>query len=412
MSRLQHAAVLYGPKDLRLETRPIHAPQEGQVQVAVVSTGLCGSDHHYYTHGRNGDFALKAPLVLGHEAGGVVTAIGPGVSGFKVGQRVAIEPGIPCSSSSHAKKCRYCLDGRYNLCNNMRFCSSAKTFPHLDGTLQGFMNHPADRLFPLPEACTFDQAALAEPLSVVMHASRRANFVQGQSVVVFGVGAIGALACALAKAQGASRVCAIDINPARLDFVKSRGFADETMCLPRGGGGAGGAPVEDPIKRAAKTANAALAHFDEAGGFDVVYECSGAEPCIQMGIYCARPGGKLCLVGMGTPNLNMPLGAAALREVDVVGVFRYHDTWPAALSLLASGRLDGIEDLISHRLPLHRAREAFELVSKGVDADGNLVLKVLVSSQTTATRTRDEDRPFQRAAPPTERAIMNACHME
>lgn len=115
-----------------------------------------------------------------------------------------------------------------------------------------------------------------------MHASRRASFVEGQSVVVFGVGAIGALACALAKAQGASRVCAVDINPARLEFVKARGFADETMCLPRGGSGA---PVEEPIKRAAKTANAALAHFDQPGGFDVVYECSGAEPCIQMGVY-------------------------------------------------------------------------------------------------------------------------------
>lgn len=86
--------------------------------------------------------------MLGHEAGGVVTAIGPGVSGFKIGQRVAIEPGIPCPSNSQAKKCHYCLDGRYNLCTNMRFCSSAKTFPHLDGTLQGYMNHPADRLFP------------------------------------------------------------------------------------------------------------------------------------------------------------------------------------------------------------------------------------------------------------------------
>ncbi|EJD45412.1 GroES-like protein [Auricularia subglabra TFB-10046 SS5] len=409
MSRLQHAAVLYGPKDLRLETRPIHPPLEGQVQVAVVSTGLCGSDHHYYTHGRNGDFALKAPLVLGHEAGGVVTAVGPGVTGFKVGQRVAIEPGIPCPSKS-TSKCRHCLDGRYNLCINMRFCSSAKTFPHLDGTLQGYMNHPADRLFPLPDACSFDQAALTEPLSVVMHASHRAAFAPGQSVVVFGVGAIGALACALAKAQGASRVCAIDINAGRLAFVKAHGFADETMCLPRTAPGT--AVPEDAHKRAAKLANAALAHFDEPAGFDVVYECSGAEPCIQLGVFAARPGGKLVLVGMGTPKLNMPLGAAALREVDILGVFRYHDTWPEALALLSSGRLAGIEDLISHRLPLHRAREAFDLVSKGVDADGALVYKVLVGSQSSATRTRDADQPFQRAVPSTERAIMAACTME
>lgn len=153
------AAVLYGPHDLRVDDRTVLPPGYGHVQVAIACTGLCGSDRmlfhyslsfpkinapsvHYYLHARNGDFVVQAPMVLGHEAAGVITAIGPGVKNLSVGQRVAIEAGIMC------KNCNYCAEGRYNLCKGMRFCSSAKTFPHLDGTLQGRMNHPAHIIHP------------------------------------------------------------------------------------------------------------------------------------------------------------------------------------------------------------------------------------------------------------------------
>jgi len=156
----QHAAVLHGSKDLRVDSRTLWPPQYGQAQVAIISTGLCGSDCmfpsplttpllfsplylvHYYLHGRNGDFALQAPLVLGHEAAGVITAVGPGVTNLVLGQRVAIEAGVMC------KNCDHCYKGRYNLCKTLRFASSAKTFPHLDGTLQERMNHPAYVLHP------------------------------------------------------------------------------------------------------------------------------------------------------------------------------------------------------------------------------------------------------------------------
>ena len=156
----QRAAVLYGPKDLRIEERPIWPPQYNHAQVAVRATGLCGSDRaccpfqcehpyllrarsvHYYLEGRNGEFALQAPLVLGHEAAGVIVSVGPGVTNLIPGQRVAIEAGVMC------QHCNYCESGRYNLCKGMRFASSAKTFPHLDGTLQNRMNHPAHVLHP------------------------------------------------------------------------------------------------------------------------------------------------------------------------------------------------------------------------------------------------------------------------
>ncbi|KAJ6459723.1 chaperonin 10-like protein [Mycena vitilis] len=365
----QPTAVLYGAKDLRLEDRTLWPPQAGQAQVAVLATGLCGSDLHYYLHGRNGDFALQAPLVLGHEAAGVVTAVGPGVKSLVVGQRVAIEAGIMCN------KCDYCLAGRYNLCKEMRFCSSAKTFPHTDGTLQTYMNHPAHVLHPLPENCSFEQAALAEPLSVLLHAARRAQVSKGHTVLVFGVGAIGLLACATAKSMGAAHVVAIDINQARLDFAKANGFAAETFCLPMQDKAK---TTEEQLRRAKESIQTALQKFDEPDGFDVVFECTGAEPCIQMSIHAAISGGKVMLIGMGSRNVMLPLSAAALREVDIQGSFRYANTYPAALKLLASGALANVDALVTHRFSLAETAQAFNLLARGRDDEGKMVLKVMI----------------------------------
>jgi L-iditol 2-dehydrogenase len=255
---------------------------------------------HYYTYGRNGDFAMQAPMVLGHEAAGVVTAVGPGVKNLVPGQRVAIEAGIMCGH------CEVCKRGRYNLCKSMRFCSSAKTFPHLDGTLQDRMNHPAHVLHPyvlslissvpqndafdfspfsecrLPDNCTFEQGALAEPLSVLLHASRRADLSPGQTVLVLGVGTIGLLACALAKSLGASHIVAIDMNQARLDFAKSNGFASQIFAVPAVDKAK---TTDEQLRRAKENVSIALAHFGRPEGFDVVFECTGAEPCIQMSIH-------------------------------------------------------------------------------------------------------------------------------
>lgn len=345
-------------------------PKAGEVQVAVKATGLCGSDLHYYSHGRNGDFALQAPMVLGHEAAGIITAVGPGVTGLAPGQRVAIECGIMC------KNCRYCKAGRYNLCKGMRFCSSAKTFPHLDGTLQTYLNHAADLMFPLPDDCTYEMAALAEPLSVLIHASRRAQFSSGQTVLVFGVGAIGLLAAALASAQGASKIVAVDINETRLAFAKNNGFVSETHCLPMGDRSKS---PEEQLKAAKDTILSVVTGFGEPDGFDVVYECTGAAPCIQMSIHAAITGGRVMLVGMGTGTLMLPVAAAATREVDILGSFRYANTYPEALALLGSGKLSKIEKLVTHRVPLSDSVSAFELLAKGQDAEGNMALKVVIT---------------------------------
>ncbi|KIY53274.1 GroES-like protein [Fistulina hepatica ATCC 64428] len=363
------AAVLHGVGDIRLENRTFSPPQSKQAQVAVVATGLCGSDLHYYTHGRNGDFVVQAPLVLGHEAAGVVTAVGPGVTNLVPGQRVAIEAGIMCGT------CNYCKSGRYNLCKDLRFASSAKTFPHLDGTLQARMNHPAHVLYPLPANVSFELAALAEPLSVLVHAARRADFKKGQSALVLGTGAIGLLAGAIAHARGASLVCAVDINSARLSFAKESGFADKVFTLSS-------QKDDNSLARAKANAQAALAAFGDAAhdGFDVVFECTGVESCIQMAVHAAKMGGVVMLVGMGSRDVMLPLSIAATREVDLRGSFRYANTYPEALELLGSNTpaMSNVSKLITHRFPLAQTPQAFELLSRGVDSEGKMVLKVVV----------------------------------
>ncbi|PVF93663.1 GroES-like protein [Serendipita vermifera] len=446
------AAVLHGALDLRIEPRPLLSDANTQLpfgfaQVKIVSTTLCGSDLHYYLHGRNGTFQLQHPLVLGHESAGIVTALGPGVppnSGLRIGTRVAVECGIPCfnkppsdtspsptpsptttAPSSKAKVyCRHCAEARYNLCPRLRFCSSAKTHPHLDGTLQSYLVHPAALLHPLPAGMSFEMGALAEPLGVVVHAARRAGGVvvpnslpgmsptntttsssalvsgikPGSSVLVFGAGAVGLLACMLARAQGARKVVCVDVNEERLQFARDNGFVEtvvNTAVLPRHPPPSPDLSPADQMSHkmvgAKKTADYILQKTgmvdpnpenvtgDE--GFDVVFECSGAEICIQTGIYTARLGGKLLLVGMGTPNVAVPLSAAACREVDLIGVFRYANTYPASLALLASGALDGIEKMITHRYTLEQTAKAFETVKNGKDESGRLAVKVCVVNQ-------------------------------
>jgi L-iditol 2-dehydrogenase len=238
---------------------------------------------HYYSHGANGAFKIRAPMVLGHESCGVITALPadhPASSPLKVGDRVALEVGINC------KQCKYCKAGRYNLCSGMRFASSAKTFPHLDGTLCETMTHPIDMLHKLPAELPLPLAALAEPLSVVLHAYRRARLEPGARVLVLGAGAVGLLACALAQASGATTVVAVDIEQGKLDFAKQMGWADAVHCLPRGPRVSGAEALEAAASawEGLKSSSAVQDVLGLEDGFDAVFECTGVESCMQMAV--------------------------------------------------------------------------------------------------------------------------------
>lgn len=380
------------------------APTGADVQVAVQATGLCGSDLHYYSHGRNGDFVVREPMCLGHESAGTVTALGPEVTNLQVGDRVALEVGLPC------RKCALCQQGRYNICKSMQFRSSAKVFPHLDGTLMERTNHPAAMCHALPANVSDAGGALVEPLAVCLHAVRRSHpptkeevelaraAGEGTAALVFGAGAIGLLiAAALATSQNFTSIVVADIDASRLEIAASLGLGLKTALIPRGDPARPPPPKDAPhadqtayaLENAQRVAAALtqVANADDGpavAGFSRVYDCTGVPACVQAGIYASAPGGVLVQIGMGNPIQTLPVGAAALREVDIIGVFRYDGhAYPAAIALLASGKLKTVEEkVVTHRLSLEDGERAFTLAGKGVDESGKPVVKVIIESKT------------------------------
>ncbi|KAF2141193.1 uncharacterized protein K452DRAFT_326949 [Aplosporella prunicola CBS 121167] len=370
------ASVLHGAKDLRVENRALPAPAPHELQVAVRATGLCGSDLHYYNHYRNGDIQCREPMSLGHESAGVVVGVGAEAGDFRVGDKVALEVGLPCGD------CARCKEGRYNICKGMKFRSSAKAFPHAQGTLQDRINHPAAWCHKLPENLSLDLGALLEPLGVAIHATRRAQLPPLSTVLVFGAGAVGLLVAAMAKISGAGTVVIADIDSGRVNFAVENGFAHAGFTVPL----KRGKDVDENLEIARETAAAVGAVKKSAGEpvgeVDAVFECTGVPSCVQAAIYATRPGGRVLLIGMGTPIQTLPISAAALREVDLVGVFRYANTYPTGIEVVskpAGPDYPNFSKLVTHRYKgLDAIPQAFEMAGKTKDPDGRLVLKVVV----------------------------------
>ncbi|EOD45107.1 Sorbitol dehydrogenase [Neofusicoccum parvum] len=371
------ASVLHGAKDLRVENRELTAPAANELQVAVRATGLCGSDLHYYNHYRNGDIIVQEPMSLGHESAGVVVAVGSdAAANFKVGDKVALEVGQPCGD------CERCKEGRYNICKGMKFRSSAKAFPHAQGTLQDRINHPAAWCHKLPEDLSLDLGALLEPLGVAIHATRRAQLPPLSTVLVFGAGAVGLLVAGMVKISGASNVVIADIDEGRVNFAVENGFAHAGFTVPL----KRGQTIEENLEIARETA-AAIGKVkkttgEEVGEVDAVFECTGVPSCLQASIYATRPGGRVLLIGMGHPIQTLPISAAALREVDIVGVFRYANTYPTGIEVVSKPAGPDYPDfskLVTHRYKgLDSIPEAFAMAGKTKDDQGKLVLKVVV----------------------------------
>ncbi|KAF2263210.1 GroES-like protein [Lojkania enalia] len=377
-SRQIRASVLHGAKDLRIETRKLSPPGPNDLQVSIRATGLCGSDLHYYRHYRNGDIIVREPMSLGHESAGVVVDVGPEVKGFKVGDKVALEVGLPC------EQCERCKEGRYNICKQMKFRSSAKAFPHAQGTLQDRINHPAAWCHKLPENVSLDLGAILEPLGVAIHASRRAQLAAGATVLVFGAGAVGLLVAAMAKISGASIVVIADIDAGRVNFAVKNKFAHRGFTVPLKRGNT----IEEDLEIAKETSvdigRIKKEGDDVVGEVDAVFECTGVPSCLQASIYATRPGGKVLLIGMGTPIQNLPISAAALREVDLVGVFRYANTYPTGIEVVSKKGPDypDFSKLVTHRFKgLESVIEAFEMAAKTKDDNGKLVIKVVLDTE-------------------------------
>lgn len=324
--------VLHGPQDVRLERRPVAPLAHGAVLVRPRRVGICGSDIHYYQHGRVGAFVPSRPFVLGHEAAGVVAALGPGVSRLAVGARVAIDPSQPC------RVCRACAAGRYNLCPHMVYLGSASTTPPTDGVFQEYLALPAACCHPIPDSLDDGRAALLEPLAVALHAIRQAGGVSGAGVLIAGGGTIGQLLLLAARAYGAELVTLTDPSEARRAFALAHG-ADQAL---------------DPEDAAL----AAQAH--DRGGFDLIFEASGAPAALGQAIELARPGGTVVQVGTLPAEVALPANRIMARELRVVGSFRFANVFERAIALAASGRL-ALDGVITHTLPMARFDEAMGL---------------------------------------------------
>jgi L-iditol 2-dehydrogenase len=298
-------AVLRRAGDVVMERRAVPRPGPGEVLVKVAAVGVCGSDTHYFDHGRIGRFVVDQPLVLGHEASGVIVELGPGVTGRQVGDRVSIEPGRPDFT------CEQCLAGRYNLCPEMRFFAT----PPVDGAFAELVVVHQAMAHVVPDSVSDEAAALLEPLSVAVWACGKGAVGAGSRVLVTGAGAIGLLCVQVARALGATRIVVSDVNPARLEAASELGATD----------------VID-----ARTAR--LAELDWSP--TVLLECSGHPPVVAEGIRALAPAGRAVLVGMGGDELPLPLSYVQEHEIEVTGTFRYANTWSTAIALVASGRVD------------------------------------------------------------------------
>ncbi len=319
------AAVLYAPHDIRIEERAVPKPGPNDVLVEIKAVGVCGSDVHYYEHGRIGSFIVRQPLILGHESAGVIVDVGEGVDKGRIGERVAIEPGVP------DRVCPQCRAGRYNLCPNVRFFGT----PPIDGAFTNYVTIPSDFAYTLPDQLSNEEGALIEPLSVGLWACRKARLQGGDHVLITGSGPIGTLAMKVALALGATSVTMTDVFPQRLEMAQRLG--------------------------ATRTINVAKESLVDAKlEADVLLECSGNEKALQDGIRSLRPAGTVVAVGMNPgEELSIPMSVLQNRELTLTGTFRYANTYQDAISLVAAGRID-LKSVITGHYTLDETEQALQ----------------------------------------------------
>lgn len=334
-------SALTAVQELTLEDRDEPAVDTDAVLIDVNRVGICGSDLHYFQHGQNGDNVVDFPHILGHEAAGTVVETGSNVTDVTVGDRVAIDPGKPCGS------CRYCREGDYHLCDEMEYLSS----PPVDGALVERIAWPADLVYPLPSNVSLREGALCEPLSVAMHACRRAGIEEGDSVLITGAGPIGRLVAAVARDRGAGPILMTDIVPAKLEDASAT-VADIAVNVAD-------ADLDDVIDTEV-----------DPRGVDVAIESSGADPAVGTAVEAVKRGGCVTFVGI-PPTADVPLSVAETidGEYDIRGSFRFKNTYPAAIKGIEAGRYD-VDSIVSFEEPLTRAQEAFERAQEPENVKG------------------------------------------
>ncbi|KAI9159109.1 alcohol dehydrogenase [Paramyrothecium foliicola] len=345
---------------LKAEEAPVFAPRAGEVLLHIKATGICGSDVHFWKTGCIGTLVFEGDCIIGHEAAGIVLQCGAGVTNLKPGDRVAVEPGVPCG------QCYLCVDGRYNLCEDVQF---AGVYPYA-GTLQRFKVHPAQWLHKLPDNVSFAEGALLEPLSVVLHGIESAHITLGTPVIVCGAGPIGLLALQSARASGAHPIVITDVEPGRLAFAKELVPSCKTYQV-------------DFKLSTEENAKKIRSLFGETEYQQprVALECTGVESSVGTAAFVVRRGGCLMVIGVGKSVMNnLPFMHLSLAEIDLRFINRYRDTWPRGIAAIEGGLVD-VKPLVSHEFPLEQALEALTMSSD----PKNKCIKVQVVDQRDIT---------------------------
>lgn len=326
------AVVIHAAHDLRVEERPSEVAGPGQVEVAIEAGGICGSDLHYYHHGGFGTVRVREPMILGHEVAGTIKALGEGVSGLAIGDRVAVSPSRPCNA------CDYCLRGQQNHCLNMRFYGSAMPMPHIQGAFRQRLAAEAWQCHKVADGVSANEAAFAEPFAVTLHAVSRAGSLLGKRVLVTGSGPIGALAVIAARAHGAVEIVATDVMDAVLATARRVG-ADRTINVA-----SQGAELD--------------AYSANKGYFDVQFEASGNERAVRSGLEVLKPRGVLVQLGLGG-DVAIPQNLVVAKEIEMRGTFRFHEEFGLAVDLINRRKVD-VKPLLSGVYGLDEAVTAFE----------------------------------------------------
>ena len=325
---------VHGAEDLRVVEVATPRAGPGEVLVRLGAAGICGSDMHYYFHGRNGRFVIREPLVPGHEASGVVAAVGAGVTRVRVGDRIAVNPSGACG------RCAGCREGRENLCNAMRFLGSASVFPHMQGTFREFFLMPESQCVPVRSEVSLAEIAMAEPLSIALHSAQRAGNLLGRRVLITGSGTIGCMMTLAARLAGAAEIIVTDV-------------VDHPLAVARAVGA-------DAVLRTDKLPAGTLL-ADAVGAPDVAFEVSGAPSALTACLETVKRGGIVVQVGtLPAEGFHLDANLIMARELDVRGSFRFGNVFEQAVEAIATRRLD-VRPVLSGVHPLTEAARAIAL---------------------------------------------------
>lgn len=339
------AIYMTGLKTMETREIPMPVPTEGQVVVKLEYVGICGSDVHYLEHGRIGNFIVDGDFILGHECAGEVVELGPGVKYLKVGDRVALEPGITCGH------CEFCKGGKYNLCPDVEFLAT----PPYDGCLMDYIAFPENMAFKLPDNVSSQEGALVEPLAVGLHAAVQGEVRLGDRVVILGAGCIGLVTLLACKAFGATDIVVVDIMEKRLEAAKRLGASRVIN-----------AKEENVLE--------VIAALTEGQGMDKVIETAGSIHTVKQTPYLTKRGGTVVLVGLADKDIvEYDFMEVMTKELTIKSVFRYRNLYPAAIGAIADGKID-VKGIITHEFDFTDTQKAFDYV---IDNKADVVKAVI-----------------------------------